>query len=136
MPAYCRFKADRENDFVVVLPIAFIANLTTFVQPKSAIRACTDFVYCPRHSLYIYTRAREGLKFVLPLEPFSNRDCSISERTLMQSGRTLRPIHKKRLSPISLGGRRQCFVCVLFANESLQKAIPQRIPTSIIEIPY
>lgn len=96
MPAYCRFKADRENDFVVVLPIAFIVNFTTFVQPKSAIRACTDFVYCPRHSLYIYARARESLKFVLPLEPFSNRDCSISERTLMQSGRTLRSIHKKK----------------------------------------
>ena len=32
MPAYCRFKADRENDFVVVLPIAFIANFTAYVQ--------------------------------------------------------------------------------------------------------
>ena len=66
MPAYCRFKADRENDFVVVLPIAFIVNLTTFVQPKSAIRACTDFVYCPRHSLYIYAR-KGGLEVRLAI---------------------------------------------------------------------
>lgn len=67
MPAHCRFKADRENDFVVVLPIAFIVNFTTFVQPKSAIRACTDFVYCPRHSLYIIRARKGGLEIRLAI---------------------------------------------------------------------
>ena len=58
MPAYCRFKADRENDFVVVLPIAFIVNFTAYVQVNRCFQP-TIRPYLPA-PLLIYIRQHEG----------------------------------------------------------------------------